>query len=83
MLYRLTIPALFLHLAGTALPLAFTPGDLFCFKPGAPLLTLECQYILKNMVLAAAALSLVGSRSSSTRIRLPRAVSPQTRNPEA
>ena len=60
LLFRLTLPALFLHLAGTALPLVLMPGDFFGARPGEALLTLECQYILKNVVLVGAAISLGG-----------------------
>ena len=61
LLLRLTIPALFLHLLGTASPLFLAPTEHFCFQPGHHLLTLECQYILKNVVLVSAAIAVGGS----------------------
>jgi uncharacterized membrane protein YphA (DoxX/SURF4 family) len=51
---RWAIAFLWMHMAGTALPLLFFPAQLFTRVPYAP--TLEGQYILKNLVIAAAAL---------------------------
>jgi uncharacterized membrane protein YphA (DoxX/SURF4 family) len=51
---RLTLLLLFLQLPGTLLPLLYFPRETFSVFPFAP--TLEGQYIVKNLVLAAAAL---------------------------
>lgn len=55
-LFNVFLPAVtvlfFLHLAGTFLPLALLPELTFKFFPFAP--TLDGQYILKNVVFAAA-----------------------------
>lgn len=60
---RLTVPALLTHLAGTATPLLLFPHAMFSTFP-AP--TLLGQYILKNVVLAAAALAVLGSGNSAS-----------------
>jgi uncharacterized membrane protein YkgB len=51
---RATLALLFLQMPGTALPLFFFPKETFTTFPHAP--TLEGQYIIKNLVLVAAAL---------------------------
>lgn len=48
---RITLLLLFLHMAGTFLPLAFFPQETFA-APFVP--TLEGQYIIKNIVLISA-----------------------------
>jgi uncharacterized membrane protein YkgB len=55
---RLTTGMLLAHLSGTVTPLFFYPHEAFTRVPYAP--TLEGQYIIKNLVLASAAL-LVGA----------------------
>lgn len=51
---RLTLLLLFLQIPGTVTPLFLFPGATFTQVPYAP--TLEGQYIIKNLVLVAAAL---------------------------
>jgi uncharacterized membrane protein YkgB len=51
---RATLLLLFLQMPGTVLPLFFFPGETFRAFPYAP--TLEGQYIVKNLVLVAAAI---------------------------
>jgi uncharacterized membrane protein YphA (DoxX/SURF4 family) len=53
---RATILLLMMQLSGTLLPVLFFPTETFAHFPYAP--TLEGQYIIKNIVLAAAALLL-------------------------
>jgi ABC-type uncharacterized transport system permease subunit len=53
---RATILLLVAQMTGTLLPLAFFPEATFTRMPYAP--TLEGQYIIKNLVLVAAALVL-------------------------
>ncbi len=53
---RATILLLVTQMSGTLLPLVFFPGETFTAFPYAP--TLEGQYIIKNLVLVAAALVL-------------------------
>ncbi len=55
---RGTLLLLVLQMVGTVLPLFFFPAEVFTSVPYAP--TLEGQYIIKNMVLVAAAL-VIGS----------------------
>jgi uncharacterized membrane protein YkgB len=55
---RLVLLLLFLQMAGTLLPLVLFPSETFLAFPYAP--TLEGQYIIKNVVLVAAAI-VVGS----------------------
>lgn len=55
---RATLLLLFLQMAGAMLPLVLFPGETFRTFPWAP--TLEGQYIIKNVVLIAAAI-VVGS----------------------
>jgi uncharacterized membrane protein YkgB len=51
---RATLLLLFLQMPGTMLPLFFFPGETFAAFPHSP--TLEGQYIIKNIVLVAAAI---------------------------
>jgi len=51
---RITLLLLFLQMLGTLMPLVLFPSETFTRLPYAP--TLEGQYILKNMVLVAAAI---------------------------
>ncbi len=53
---RATILLLVTQMSGTLLPLIFFPSETFTVFPYAP--TLEGQYIIKNLVLVAAALVL-------------------------
>lgn len=53
---RITLLLLFLQMAGTALPLVILPEAVWTFFPYG--LTLEGQYIVKNLVLIGAALVL-------------------------
>ncbi len=53
---RATILLLVTQMSGTLLPLVFFPSETFTAFPYAP--TLEGQYIIKNLVLVAAALVL-------------------------
>lgn len=53
---RTTLLLLFLQMSGTILPLFFFPEETFIHFPYAP--TLEGQYIIKNIVLIAAAIVL-------------------------
>jgi uncharacterized membrane protein YphA (DoxX/SURF4 family) len=53
-LLRITLLLLFVQMAGTLLPLVFFPAETFKHFPYAP--TLEGQYIIKNLVLVAAAI---------------------------
>lgn len=69
---RLTILLLFLQMTGAMMPLLLFPGETFRVFPYAP--TLEGQYIIKNVVLMAAAL-VVGSTvrgGAPSRARSPR-----------
>ena len=59
---RFTIPALLAHLAGTLTPLGLFPQETFAHFP---IPTLVGQYILKNVVLVAAALAILGTRPKS------------------
>lgn len=51
---RITLLLLWLQMAGTLLPLVFFPDETFARFPLVP--TLEGQYIIKNLVLIAAAI---------------------------
>lgn len=62
---RVTLLLLFAQMAGTFLPLAFFPHETFKLAPLVP--TLEGQYIIKNLVLVAAAL-VVGATTRGGRI---------------
>ena len=53
---RLTLLLLFLQMPGTVLPLFLFPAETFTRVPFAP--TLEGQYIIKNLVLLAAAFAV-------------------------
>src|SRR5205809_343234 len=53
---RTTLALLFLQMIGTILPLFFFPEETFIHIPYAP--TLEGQYIIKNVVIIAAAITL-------------------------
>jgi uncharacterized membrane protein YphA (DoxX/SURF4 family) len=71
-LLRPTLAALMFQMAGTLTPLALFPALMW----KAPLvLTLEGQYIVKNLVLIAACIAVAGTlhkagRASDTRVRL-------------
>jgi uncharacterized membrane protein YkgB len=65
-LLRLTLISLFLHMAGTVTPVFLLPDHVFANAPFV--LTLEGQYIVKNLVLISAAL-VVGSSIEPTRAR--------------
>jgi uncharacterized membrane protein YkgB len=56
---RVTLPLLFLQMAGTALPLVVLPEAVWTHFPYG--LTLEGQYIIKNLVLIGAGLVLGGT----------------------
>ena len=66
-LIRVAILLLFLQMPGTALPLLLLPEVCFIEAPFA--LTLEGQYIVKNLVLISAALVIGGG------VRMPSAAS--------
>lgn len=57
-LIRVAIPLLALHMAGTFLPFVLLPGTTFIDFPFV--LTLEGQYIVKNLVLIGAAMVIGG-----------------------
>lgn len=57
-LFYAGLPLFFLHMLGTVMPLLLQPGQLISFAAGTPLISLECQYILKNAVLISAAMVL-------------------------
>lgn len=63
---RLTLLLLFLQMPGTVMPLFLFPAETFTRVPFAP--TLEGQYIIKNVVLVAAALA-VGATVRGGRIQ--------------
>jgi hypothetical protein len=56
---RITLMLLFLQMAGTALPLVVLPKAVWTVFPYG--LTLEGQYIIKNLVLIGAGLALGGT----------------------
>lgn len=56
---RICVVSLLLHLAGTFLPLALFPSETWKHLPFAP--TLAGQYILKNLVLLAATISVAAA----------------------
>lgn len=58
-LVRVAIALLFAQMAGTFMPLVLLPEVCFTRPPWAP--TIEGQYILKNLVIIAAALVIGGS----------------------
>lgn len=53
---RVTLLLLFVQMVGTILPIFFFPAEVFTRVPYAP--TLEGQYIIKNLVLISAGLTL-------------------------
>jgi uncharacterized membrane protein YkgB len=57
--FRLGLLLLFLQFPGTFFPIFLTPEDIFTVFPYG--LTLEGQYVFKNLVLVSAGLILVGS----------------------
>jgi hypothetical protein len=57
-LMRVSLPLLFMHMAGTVLPLVLLPHTTWTRFPFAP--TLEGQYIVKNIVIVGAAFVLGG-----------------------
>jgi len=63
---RLTLLLLFLQMPGTALPLIVLPENVWTIFPYA--LTLEGQYIIKNLVLISAGLVLGATVRSDTKI---------------
>jgi uncharacterized membrane protein YphA (DoxX/SURF4 family) len=63
---RATLISLFLHMSGTLAPLALFPSDMFVREPFV--LTMEAQYIIKNLVLVSAAL-VVGATVRGGRIK--------------
>ncbi|MFZ4772473.1 MAG: hypothetical protein ACOYK9_00575 [Chlamydiia bacterium] len=65
-LNRAAIFLLFLQFPGTFLPLILNPGDCFTIFPYG--LTLEGQYIFKNLVLIAVTLVIFGSLHSSKKV---------------
>ena len=72
---RVTLLLLFLQMPGTMLPLVMFPQETFAHVPYAP--TLEGQYIIKNLVLIAAAIvvgaTVRGGRLSAEPSRAPAA----------
>ena len=63
---RITLLMLFLQMPGTMLPLVFFPDATFRAFPYAP--TIEGQYIIKNLVLVAAAI-VVGATVRGGRLK--------------
>ncbi len=55
---RITLLLLFMQMAGTFLPILFFPGEVFTRFPYA--LTLEGQYIIKNLIIVSAGI-VIGS----------------------
>lgn len=71
-LLRLAILLLFLQMPGTFLPLVLLPNECFVSVPFVP--TLEGQYIIKNLVLIAAAIVVGGTvrvKSTGLTARMP------------
>ena len=68
---RLTLLLLFLQLPGTVMPLFLFPAETFTRVPFAP--TLEGQYIIKNLVIAAAALAVGATVRGGKLVAEPRA----------
>ena len=66
-LIRLGILLLFLQMSGTILPLFILPD--VCFKQIPFVLTLEGQYIIKNLILISAAIVVGGTVRSSSEQR--------------
>jgi uncharacterized membrane protein YphA (DoxX/SURF4 family) len=69
-LMRVGLVLMLLHLPGTALPMLVIPGE--CFREVPFALTLEGQYIVKNLVLASAALVLLTGQRKPVVQRLQR-----------
>ena len=65
---RLTLPALFVHMGGTALPFLLLPSVVFGDE--AMTLSLEGQYIVKNLVILSGAL-VVGASLNGARHHAP------------
>ena len=63
---RITLLMLFLQMPGTMLPLVFFPDETFRAFPHAP--TIEGQYIIKNLVIVAAAI-VVGATVRGGRLK--------------
>ena len=61
---RALIWLLIAHMAATALPLALLPGLIWVTFPHA--LTLEGQYIVKNLVLVGAAMAIGGAAAANS-----------------
>jgi uncharacterized membrane protein YkgB len=76
-LNRLAILLLFLQMPGTFLPLVVVPEA--CWVRFPFVLTLEGQYIVKNLVLIAAALVVGGTVRHETELRLPHSPERSTR----
>jgi uncharacterized membrane protein YphA (DoxX/SURF4 family) len=70
---RATLLLLFVQMLGTILPLFFFPTETFTQFPYAP--TLEGQYIIKNLVLVAAALTVGATVRGGKMIADPEAAS--------
>jgi uncharacterized membrane protein YkgB len=66
-LVRIGLGLLLLHLPGTVLPFLVLPQE--CFDPFPYGLTVEGQYIVKNLVLASAALTVAMRGNASSRRR--------------
>ena|SRR5215469_4250640 len=64
---RVFLWMLLLEMPGTMLPMLFFPHDTFTHFPYAP--TLEGQYIIKNLVLIAGAVSLLVREDSAQTLR--------------
>ena len=63
---RFTLVILFAQMAGTVTPFVFFPGE--CFVAGPFVLTMEGQYIMKNMVFVSAAI-VVGATVRGGRLK--------------
>ncbi len=64
---RYALVLLFLQIPGTFLPLVICPDITFATRPFG--LTLEGQYIIKNLILIAAAITVAGSFDRSVKIK--------------
>ena len=81
---KLCVVSLLLHLAGTFLPLVLFPRRTWKHMPFAP--TLAGQYILKNIVLMSAAVSVAANaaaRPMPLRLVRPIRVTPRERRSES
>jgi uncharacterized membrane protein YphA (DoxX/SURF4 family) len=74
---RATLLLLFLQMPGTMLPLIFFPHETFNVLPYSP--TLEGQYIIKNIVLLAAAIVVGATVRGGQLSAVPRAATPSPR----